>query len=164
VDLLETMSIEREIRVAYTRFCDLIDSKNFGRLDEVFLPDCKREYRTPAGELDVRDVDEHGEPNRGLASLIRRLSETLGADVTTQHNFTNLAVEIRADGTVSAVCHFNALHKQRDGADIFSIWGRYADEFTLSKDGWRIYSRLYSVLLTEGNDFVLGDRKLRATS
>jgi SnoaL-like domain len=157
MELLESMRIEREIRAAYNKFCDLVDRKAFERLDEVFLFDCRREYRNPAGELEVRDVDEYGESNRGLANLIKRLSETLGANVTTQHNFTNLEVEIRANNAASAVCHFNAVHKRRNDPAIFSIWGQYADDFTLTTDGWRIYSRLYNVILTEGHDFVLGD-------
>jgi 3-phenylpropionate/cinnamic acid dioxygenase small subunit len=159
MELLDVLRVEREIRAVYLKFCELIDSKDYERLAEVFTEDCQRSYRDPAGNVEVRDIDAAGQPNNGLSMLVRRLKLTLDENIVTQHNFTNLIVTIHSADSVSARCHFNAVHRQRGNPEIFSIWGQYADEFRLAGGGWRSYARQYDVWLTEGPDFVLGGRQ-----
>ena len=79
----------RAIEQVYFRYCEVIDAKDFDRLDAVFTPDAIGDYRSTNGIL-----------QRGLAPLVARLHIGMGAGShcgATQHNVFNIRATIQGD-------------------------------------------------------------------
>jgi ketosteroid isomerase-like protein len=148
VDILATLKDERAIQRVYLRYCDVIDSKDFDRLDEVFTADCVGDYR-----------DSHGTVQEGLAPLLVHLHTNLGLGSTcgaTHHNVLNFRIDSTGD-TATAVVHFYAVHRGAGvmAGKLYSVWGRYEDELLRTEQGWRICRRRYRNYVTEGDKAVI---------
>jgi ketosteroid isomerase-like protein len=148
MDILSTLNDERDIQRVYLRYCDVIDAKQFDRLDEVFTQDCVGDYR-----------DSHGTVQQGLAPLLVHLHVNLGSGSTcgpTHHNVLNFRIDCHGD-TATAAVHFYAVH-QGVGAmagELYSVWGQYEDELTRTAQGWRISRRYYRNYVTDGDKAVI---------
>jgi hypothetical protein len=148
MDVLATLNDERDIRRLYVRYCDVIDSKEFDRLDEVFTQDCLGDYR-----------DSHGTVQEGLAPLIAHLHANLGSASTcgpTHHNVLNFRIDPDGD-TATGVVHFYAVHRGLGAMEgkLYTVWGRYEDELTRTEHGWRISRRRYRNYVTDGDKAVI---------
>jgi ketosteroid isomerase-like protein len=148
MDILATLNDERDIQRVYLRYCDVIDAKQFDRLDEVFTRDCVGDYR-----------DSHGKVQEGLAPLIALLHVNLGTGSTcgpTHHNVLNFRIDSDGD-TATAFVHFYAVHSGVGvmQGKLYSVWGRYEDELTRTEHGWRISRRCYRNYVTEGDKAVI---------
>jgi len=88
---------EAAIRQVYHLYCDLIDQKDFARLDEVFTLDSVGDYRSANGKI-----------QNGLAPLIEHLTRGMGPGSDcgpTHHNVLNFRIRVDGD-TATSRAHF----------------------------------------------------------
>jgi 3-phenylpropionate/cinnamic acid dioxygenase small subunit len=129
----------------YIRYCEIVDSKAFDRMDEVFTADCVGDYTQALGPSVVS-------PDR--ASLIASMHANLGPQSrcgATHHNVLNFRIAVAGDQATAKVNYY-AVHCGRgawEGA-LYSMWGQYADDLVRTPAGWRVAHRVYTVALTEG--------------
>jgi 3-phenylpropionate/cinnamic acid dioxygenase small subunit len=133
------------IQQVYIRYCELIDTKDFDRLTEVFTADTHHDYSQAYGP---------GIEFTGFSFLLERLHRRLGAGSNcgaTHHNVDNFRIVVNGN-TAKAKVNFYAVHRgiqQLEGA-LYSMWGVYDDDLVRTPQGWRIADRRYLVNLTEG--------------
>ena len=142
-DATQTLWDKHLIEQVYFRYCEVIDAKDFDRLDEVFTLDAVGDYRSANTHLD-----------QGLASLAARLKVGMGPQSDcgpTQHNVLNIRLEIEGD-RATGKAHFYAVHQGINGHEgaLYSCWGQYDDQWVRAPAGWRIAQRDYRNFLTEG--------------
>lgn len=135
----------RAIEQVYVRYCEIVDSKQFEAMDEVFVEDAVGDYTQSLGPGVIS-------PNR--ASLIASLHQNLGANSNcgpTHHNVGNFRISVDGD-TARAKVHYYAEHKgQHDFAgEQYSMWGQYDDELVRTPAGWRVKHRVYTCTMSRG--------------
>ncbi|MEM8695979.1 MAG: nuclear transport factor 2 family protein [Pseudomonadota bacterium] len=141
----------RAIEQVYIRYCELVDTKQFDGMDEVFTTDCRGDYTQALGEGVIT-------PDR--ASLIAAMHANLGEGSQcgpTHHNVGNFRIALDGDGARAKV-HYYAVHLGRgehEGA-IYSMWGEYRDRLTRTDDGWRVADRVYICTMTDGPNVTAG--------
>lgn len=136
---------KHQIEQVYIRYCEIVDSKLFDAMDEVFLAECQGDYTQALGP----DVIS---PNR--ESLIASMYANLGAGSNcgaTQHNVNNFRISIAGD-TAKAKVNYYAVHRGlRDfEGELYSMWGQYEDDLRRTANGWRVSHRVYFCFLSEG--------------
>ena len=123
-----------DVTIAY---CWALDTKDWGRLDDVFVPDAT--------------ADLGGTQHQGRADIIDRISTALSRYDDSQHMVTNH--EVRVDGDEATCrCYLQAQHVSGgplDG-DNYLVGGRYEDRLVRTPDGWRIAHRELIVMWTDG--------------
>lgn len=139
--LLDKHAIEQ----VYIRYCELVDSKQFDRMDEVFTADCVGDYTQSLGPGVIS-------PDR--ASLIASMHANLGADShcgATQHNVQNFRIATDGD-TAHAKVHYYAVHRGTGplAGALYSMWGQYEDDLLRTAAGWRVCRRVYTCFLSDG--------------
>lgn len=133
------------IAQVYIRYCEIVDSKRFDEMDEVFTADCVGDYSQALGPGVVS-------PDR--ASLVASMHANLGegsACGATHHNVMNFRIAVAGDRATAKVNYY-AVHRGRgthEGA-LYSMWGQYADDLVRTAAGWRVARRVYTCQLTEG--------------
>lgn len=141
---LQELNDKDEIMQVYHRYCEIVDTKTFDRMDQVFMPDCVGDY--------TQSMPGVISPNR--ASLIASMHENLGPNSNcgeTHHNVLNFRIQVSGDKATAKV-HYYAVHRGRLAfeGELYSMWGQYADDLVRSPDGWRVAKRVYTTALTEG--------------
>jgi hypothetical protein len=142
---LQELNDERDIKLVYCNYCDIIDDKDFDRLTEVFTEDAVQDYRSNLGPDGIM---------KGTAPLIAGAHKHMGKGSNcgiTHHNVVNFRIQVSGD-TAKAKVHYYAVHKglgKHEGA-IYSMWGEYVDDLIRTSAGWRVHNRLYRSILTEG--------------
>ncbi len=141
---------QHAITQVYHRYCDIVDTKTFDAMDEVFTADCQGDYTQALGPGVIS-------PDR--ASLIASMHANLGPEShcgATQHNVLNFRIDVAGD-RASARVHFYAVHRGRETLDgaIYSMWGEYDDDLVRTADGWRVANRVYTCALSEGPSAVV---------
>jgi 3-phenylpropionate/cinnamic acid dioxygenase small subunit len=138
----------RAIEQIYFRYCEVIDAKDFDRLDEVFAADAVGDYRSSNGIL-----------QQGVAPLAERLYRGMGPGSDcgpTQHNVTNIRIALDGD-RATASAHFYAVHAglYAFAGQRYTCWGQYDDIWVRTQAGWRVAERLYRNFLTEGPEAII---------
>jgi len=142
---LSFLADKHAIEQIYMRYCDLVDHKEFERMDEVFCEDVVSDYTKAYGPealfTNLRPVIERMQGNLGPGSYC-------GA---THHNVCNFRIQVDGDTALSKV-HYYAVHRglgKYEGA-LYSMWGEYDDQLVRLPVGWRVKHRKYSIFLSEG--------------
>jgi 3-phenylpropionate/cinnamic acid dioxygenase small subunit len=144
------LSEKDAIEQVYVRYCEIVDAKDFDRMDEVFTANCTGDYTQALGPGVIS-------PNR--ASLIASMHANLGPQSNcgaTHHNVLNFRIAADGDRATGKVNYY-AVHRGRgrlEGA-LYSMWGVYTDELIRTDAGWRVAKRVYTVALTEGSPDVV---------
>jgi hypothetical protein len=142
---LQYLIDKHAIEQVYIRYCEIVDSKTFDAMDEVFTADATGDYTQALGPGVVS-------PDR--ASLIASMHANLGPDSNcgpTHHNVGNFRIAV--DGAAArAKVHYYAEHLgQGDFPDaLYSMWGQYEDELIRTPDGWRVKARVYKCFISRG--------------
>ena len=123
-----------DLTVAY---CWALDTADWGRLAEVFVPDA-------TANLGGSDHD-------GLPDIVGRITTALGRYSDSQHMVTNHEVEVDGD-EATCRCYLQAQHVHGDPLDgrNYAVGGRYEDRLVRTADGWRIAHRDLIVMWTAG--------------
>lgn len=145
-----------QIRASYGRYCDVIDSKDFAGLREIFMADAVQDYRSSNGILQF-----------GVEPLISRLSQNMGEGSLcgqTRHSVSNIRIKLDGE-TARAKARFHATH---DGQELYagkrySCWGEYTDDWVRTDEGWRIARRHYCNSRTEGPVGIIRGRQASAS-
>ena len=136
---LEELADRLAIHDVQVEYASALDSNEFDRLDDVFLPD------------GVADYEGIG-PCDGVEAIKEVCSGALGPLTGSHHFLGNHWARIDGD-TADAGCKFTAQHVLADtpGGDNFIIAGTYTDKMVRTPAGWRIKHRTLAAVWTEGN-------------
>jgi len=130
--------VDRSDIVALTaNYCWALDSGEYERLREVFLPGATAQL----GSTFCTGVDD----------IIDRVSGSLGKYDGSQHLVNTH--EIVVDGnTATSRCYVHAQHMRPKGEQppLFTLGGTYEDELVRTASGWRIRHRVLSSLWETG--------------
>jgi hypothetical protein len=144
---LQELNDERDIKLVYCAYCDIIDAKDFDRLVEVFTTDAVQDYRSTLGP----DAIMHGtEPLIAGAHIHMGEGSNCG---TTHHNVVNFRIHVNGDAAKAKV-HYYAVHQgvgKYPGA-LYSMWGEYDDDLIRTSAGWRVKNRYYRCFMTDGQN------------
>ena len=145
-DTLARLLDERAIEAVYVRYCELVDAKQFDRLDEVFTADTRGDYTQALGP---------GVVTEGLAALVEAMHANLGAGSScgaTHHNVTNFRMAVDGDRATAKV-HYIAAHAGAGthAGSTYVMWGQYDDRLICTEAGWRVAERVYTLALSEGD-------------
>lgn len=139
--LIDKHAIER----VYIRYCEIVDTKAFDAMDEVFTEDATGDYSQALGPGVIS-------PNR--ASLIASMHANLGPDSNcgpTHHNVGNFRISVEGD-TAHAKVHYYAEHLGQGDfpGELYSMWGQYEDDLVRTPAGWRVKARVYKCFIAQG--------------
>ncbi len=154
---LQELNDERDIKLVYCAYCDIIDTKDFDRLTEIFTRDAVQDYTSTLGPAGLM---------QGTAPLIAGAKIHMGEGSNcgqTHHNVLNFRIHISGD-TATAKVHYYAVHlgvRKYPGA-LYSMWGEYDDQLVRTPDGWRVKHRLYRCFLTEGPNVTYNEEAAQA--
>lgn len=130
--LVASMRDRIEVEELLTRYCTAIDTRCFGLLDRVFLPDAVIDY-TRSGGI------------RGTLPDVREwLERALAPFVVIQHVVSNFVIETDDDRGTSVCSFFNpmGLPTADGGLHTFICGGYYRDVLQRTPAGWRIRERV----------------------
>ena len=142
-DSLQRLLDERDIVDVATRYCGALDTRDWGRLGEVFVPDATAELG-----------------DSGLLSGLEQIAATCRAALSpldaSHHLVGNHEVDVDGDAATHR-CYVHAQHVRRgaDGGRNYVVAGRYEDRLVRTSNGWRIVHRDLIVTWTDGNRRVL---------
>lgn len=142
-DELRRIVDESAIVDVAVRYCWTLDTRDWGGLVDVFLPDA-------TANLGGRTV------LAGIDAITQRCRSTLSRLDLSQHLVSTHQVAIDGDEATHR-CHFQAQHVRSgaEGGDNYIVGGRYEDRLRRTGDGWRIAHRDLVVMWTEGNPVVI---------
>jgi hypothetical protein len=130
---MQQLSDRIEINDLLIAYCTAIDSKQFGDLDNIFVPDALIDYSAFGGV-------------KGTFSEAKSyLQKALKMFPNHQHLLSNIQVNIQGDTATSrCMCHNPmVIPGEKEGETqtaFFGLW--YNDKLMRSKDGWRIQERV----------------------
>lgn len=126
------------------RYAEALDHRDWGLLDEVFLPEATADYG--AGGLVGRDA------------IVRSITDLLGGCGPSQHLLGNFQTSVEGEHarSVSRVRVFHLGAGAKASLDPFECFGEYRDELRNGRDGWRIARREMITTISRGDYGVLG--------
>jgi len=125
-----------EIEQILDLYATIIDSREYERLTEVFLPDAVLDYSSSGAEPG---------PLHPVAAWIEK---GLSLFARSQHLIVNKQIELAGDRATSRALFFNPL-VARDG-DVMFVGGEYRDQWLRTPLGWRIIERVEETSWTFG--------------
>ena len=125
-----------EIERILDLYASIIDSREYERLTDVFLPDAVLDYSSSGAEPG---------PLHPVAAWIEK---GLSLFARSQHMIVNKEVEMAGDRATSRALFFNPL-VARDGNVMF-VGGEYRDHWVRTPAGWRIIERVEDTTWTFG--------------
>ena len=128
---LRALQDRAEIQDLLNRYAQMVDFREWERMDEVFAPGATIDYRSTGGVA--------GEYRETLAWLDRALEPW----PINLHFITNVSIELDGDRATSR-CYFHAPmgRAENDGAQlVITNAGYYDDQLVRSESGWRISAR-----------------------
>lgn len=142
---LQFVMDKHAIEQVYIRYCEIVDTKTFDAMDEVFTEDATGDYTQALGPGVIS-------PNR--ASLIASMHANLGPDSNcgpTHHNVGNFRISVEGD-TARAKVHYHAQHLGQGDfpGELYSMWGQYEDDLVRTPAGWRVKARVYKCFIARG--------------
>lgn len=129
----------REIEAVLMRYAQLLDTKRYARLIEVFTPEATAHY---VGMAECK----------GVESIIGLVSGVLDRCGNTQHLLGNVQIDVQGDKATSS-CYLQAIHVGLgDYSDrLLIVWGEYRDQLVRTPAGWRISYRELTTLHSQGD-------------
>jgi hypothetical protein len=124
-DRAEIMSVQNAYAVA-------LDTRDFGQLRQVFVPDCEVSFGP-------------GRTWHSLDSFIAWAEEFHTPIGATAHHIATHSAEVH-DGRADASCYLHAVLVGFGELAVSHVFGRYTDEFVHTDEGWRIARRRSEVL------------------
>lgn len=128
---LEEISDRFEIQQLLIDYSTAIDTRKFDDLDRVFTPDAYIDYRAMGG-IDGRFPDVKAWLAQTLPKIFRSHAHMLG----------NFDVRINGDTASSRTFCFNPMVFEGDKNQVMFCGLWYVDEFTRTRDGWRMTRRV----------------------
>jgi SnoaL-like domain len=144
---MNTIDTTDRLRIAevLSRYCVVIDARDFNGLYDVFTADVTFDYGEGVG---VRT---------GVDELIRWTGEFLSVFAATQHELHTCLVEPLGPHEAEARTYWTAHHTPPGSTapvlaeSVFTASGSYLDRLTKTADGWRISHRTTRMLVIGGD-------------
>ena len=136
----DTQDDRRDIEAILFRYAELLDTKRYARLTEVFTQDARAHY---VGMAECN----------GVASIVNLVSGVLDQCGNTQHLLGNVRIDMQGDEATSS-CYLQAIHVGLgDYSDrLLTVWGEYRDRLVRTPAaGWRITHRELTTLHAQGD-------------
>ncbi len=132
------MGADAEIRRTLHTYCRMLDERDLGRLEQVYLPT-------------ATDDRKRGTPLAGIGELRAYFQRSFEHVEYTAHMLSNVDIDLHADGERATVySRVSAYHWLSGGDPVrpadFLLLGSYDDELVRTDDGWRISSRVVGAL------------------
>jgi hypothetical protein len=129
----------REIEAVLFLYAQLLDTKRYAGLTDVFTPGATANY-VGVGEC------------KGVESIISLVAGVLDRCGNTQHLIGNVRTDVRGD-QATASCYLQAIHAGLgDYSDrLLIVWGEYRDKLVRTSAGWRIVYRELTTLHAQGD-------------
>ena len=124
---------------AYARWADLNQPEQQAGL---FVEGCRVSYHP-------------GDWIAGRAALTEKLRTALTGYAKTSHHVSNIEIDFEGPGTATAQSAVIAWHRRHDGSE-WTLYGRYIDRWTRTREGWRLAERELRAAGAVGRD----DRQL----
>lgn len=136
---VQTLLDERDIVQIALRYCRALDTKDWARLDDVFVADATADLGSPVHLVGIEAIRER------IRTALEHLDDS-------QHLVGNHEVSIEGD-IASHRCYLQAQHVRRaaTGGSNYIVAGRYEDRLVRTAAGWRIAHRTLVVMWTDGN-------------
>ena len=137
---LQEVSDRIEIQDLLVRYTRAIDEKDWGLLDQCFVPDAQLDYRSSGGI-------------QGAYPEVRGwLEKALAPFPMTVHYITNSEVRLDGDRATARTAVLNPMgFGNPDGSlHLFTVGAYYVDELVRTPEGWRIASRREDQAFMEG--------------
>jgi 3-phenylpropionate/cinnamic acid dioxygenase small subunit len=131
MDRIREIEDRIEIQELMNRYAQMVDEKEWARMDTVFAPGATVDYTSTGGKAG---------PYRETLEWLGRALEPWPLNL---HYITNLSIELDGDRARSS-CYFHApMGRATDdgGQLVITNAGRYDDELVRTDDGWRIAVR-----------------------
>ena len=128
-DDLRRMLDEKEIVDLTHTYCWALDTRDFEKLRDVFIPDATARLR-----------GEH----TGIDEIIATISDALGPLDSSQHLVATHQISVDGD-TATCRCYLQAQHVREaaEGGSQYIIAGRYEDQLVRTADGWKFSHRTF---------------------
>jgi hypothetical protein len=138
----EQLSDRAEIQDVIHRYAWSIDTRDWAALDTCFTDDAFVDYSSNPGGTKG--------PYREVRSW---LEENLAAFVVMQHLMVNTEIRLDGDRATARTMMVNPMGaRTREGPPhFFYIGGRYDDELVRTESGWKIATRVESLLWFQGS-------------
>jgi len=132
------LEVRIELEDVLTRYASAIDNREWELLDDVFTTDARLDYRSAGGI-------------EGTFPVVRDwLAEVLPIFDVTQHLVVNREFSTSDHGVRGRACFLNVNRLHVEGKLwLFTVGGRYHDEFVDTPGGWRIAQRIEETLWWE---------------
>lgn len=128
------------------RYADVLDARDWARLDDVFAPDVEMDF----GAWTARGVD-------AVRARIRSYLDGCGPS---QHLLGNYRIELDGEhpGRARSRCAIRVMHVGRGARAhvTYEMMGEYADELVRTPAGWRIARRRARAHIQLGDPSILG--------
>jgi len=136
---LQRLLDEEAIVAVAVRYCWALDTRDWGALREVFLPDATANLANETVLV-------------GLDAIAERCSAALTPLDDSQHIVSTHQVVVDGD-TATHRCYLHAQHVRHsaEGGANYVVGGRYEDRLVRTAEGWRIAHRDLIMMWTEGD-------------
>ncbi len=137
---LQEVSDRIEIQDLLVRYTRAIDEKDWGLLDQCFIPDAQLDYRSSGGV-------------QGAYPEVRAwLEKALAPFPMTVHYITNSEVQLDGDRATARTAVLNPMGFGNPDGSLhqFTVGAYYVDELVRTPEGWRIASRREDQAFMEG--------------
>lgn len=124
---IQEISDRFEIQDLITNYCEIIDKREFDRLDSVFSEDAFIDYSAMGGAKGNR------------REIIEFLKNVMPMFVNYQHMISNLQIKIDGDTATGRIMCFNPMEVGENPVFFLGLW--YVDEYVRTPEGWRICKR-----------------------
>ena len=130
-----------EIEELLYLYAEMVDQKDWGRMDRIFALEATIDYRSSGGVSG---------PFRETLAWLARALESWPLNL---HVVSNVLIEIEGDRATSR-CYFHSpmgRNVSEDAQFVITNSGRYLDELVRTADGWRIVARVCEQTIMQGS-------------
>lgn len=146
-DAMRDLIDRSEIQALLTTYPQMVDKRDWGRMDEIFAPDATLDYRSSGGQSG---------PYR---ETLDWLAKALDPWPLNLHFISNFDIKIEGDSARSSCYFFAPMGRDEpDGRQTMTTnAGYYHDDLVRTKAGWRIRARVCEQTILTGlpDDYVI---------
>lgn len=139
-DALRTLADRLEIGELLARYADMVDRRDWPKMDRVFALEATIDFRPSGG------------PNGPFREMLAWLDRALDSWPNYLHLVTNVIVELEGDRATARSYFHTPTGRERDDGAQYTVTpsGRFLDRLIRTTNGWRIVERVCEQVVREG--------------
>lgn len=137
---LQALIDRAEIAELLARYADMVDRRDWRRMDGVFVLEATIDFRPLGG------------PQGPFREMLAWLDRALDSWPRALHLITNVVVELEGD-RANAQCYFHVpFARETNDGNQYTVTdsGRFLDRLIRTAEGWRIVERVCEAIVREG--------------